>query len=226
MKIISNFLTAGVLFFTVSVSAQSVIKGNEIPAVIRPSVSAIDALSIDNQFNGRVEIVIGGDSAYAEITIDENLKKYVQTEQKNGELKIFCAPLTKGKFYIETGNVAKIIIHSPTLSRLQYGCNGKVNIVNKRGEALELINAANGTISYTGKNDKLTISNLANGAVSLAGTATGLTIDFNANGRVDAGALVSGTVRITGSGNATIIVNSGMVNNTASGNFKLSNKFR
>jgi hypothetical protein len=226
MKTLIFFLTAYVLFCALPGAAQSAIKGNNIPATIRPVVSKIDALSIDNQFNGRVDIVIGGDSAFVEITIDENLKKYVRTEQKDGELKIFCAPVTKGKFYIETGNVAKIVVHSPSLSQLRYGCNGTVNIINKNRNTLELINESNGSISYNGNNEKLAISNLVNGEINLAGTVTRYSINFKANGRVDAGALVSDMVSIIGSGNATIVVNSRVVSNTASGNFKLSNKFR
>lgn len=143
---------------------------------------------------------VHGDTPSVTVKAQENLLQHIQTDVKNGTLRL----QTNGS--ISTQHTIQIVVTSPTPpNKLEFSGVGKVDLGELRGD-LDL--DVSGSVNVQGHgalNDaKVELSGV--GAITLSGTANKVKLDLSGTGRASLGALQAKTVKldVSGVGNATV----------------------
>ncbi|MBI1343153.1 MAG: hypothetical protein GC171_09480 [Terrimonas sp.] len=202
------------------------VEGNGKPVTYSLSPGAFDRIHIDRQVNKRIRVEAGASETAVQITIDENLRDYLQVKNENGDLFIYNQPLQGDYLWVRASGIAIITIKVPVLNRLYYGCNGDLQVAGVNNTRFTLINNANGRISFEGTVKELEVESNANGEMVLKGNAEKLVVKKEGNGHIQASELNTDEAWIHCSGNGSITVNAKTLRKDCEGYEKVRNIYR
>ncbi|NID10470.1 GIN domain-containing protein [Fibrivirga algicola] len=166
------------------------------------TVPPFEGIEIE-QFPARVVVEAGATESSVTISIDENLRAFLQIEAKNGTLKLAFKDPNNKPFWVSKSSI-DVVIKTPELKRFKHGSNSDVAVRGLLGESFAFVNEGNGN-------------------VRLQGRIKTFDLVSTANGRVDAERLLTTTVNVMTHANATVRVNANAVNEVRKANATVTN---
>ncbi|WP_158600408.1 GIN domain-containing protein [Fibrisoma montanum] len=156
------------------------------------------------QFPADLTIEAGATTSSLTISLDENLRSYLQISNENGKLKLAFKDPAGKPFWISKATV-NVSIKTPRLKQLKNGwSNSDIRVTGLAGESFDLVNEANADITLRGKVNTFDLVS-------------------SANGTIDADQLVVKTANVVTQANATVRINAQTVNEVKSGHANLVN---
>lgn len=193
-------IKSAVFLFILSMSfgtayAQKV-RGNGKTINKTRNVGSFDGVGVSGSFD---VFLVEGDEGKLDITVEENLEKYLITEVKNGNLKIKW----KSGMNIRTSSKTTITVHFKTINSLAMAGSG--DIVGKdviKGNSLEVAVAGSGDVKVDIEVQEVETAVSGSGDIELSGTATEFEAAVSGSGDIDAYDLKveRAELRISGSG--------------------------
>ena len=216
IKIASIILIA---FCSIQLSAfKERVKGNGNLITENRTTKTYDEISASGSFN--IELVNGTEGELT-IEIEENLTKYLITEVKGDELKIYW----KKGANISTRKSVKIMVPVTEISTLSLSGSGKiVSSTTIKADELNLNLSGSGHITIDIESSSI-VSNLSgSGRIGLTGTTEYFECSVSGSGHIGGYDLIVSNMtdaKISGSGNVKATVN-GILNAkvSGSGNFR------
>ncbi|MBO0930840.1 GIN domain-containing protein [Fibrella aquatilis] len=172
--------------------------------LIRETKSVVSFTRIQTQqFPANTTVEVGGDESSVDISLDDNLRPFLQIDEQNGVLKLSFAEPSGKPFWISKSTIS-VTIRTPRLIGFKHGSNSNVDINGLNGERFDLANQANGNVTLRGK-------------------VTTLNVVSAANGDVQADDLIAQTANVVSTANANLRINAQTVNEVNSGNGQVIN---
>ena len=194
------------------------VKGNGNVITENRTTVSYDEVSASGSFN--IELIAGTEGELT-IEIEENLTKYLITEVKDGNLKIYWKRGTN----ISTRKSVNVIVPVKDINALSLSGSGKIfSSVTIKGGELDLNMSGSGHITIDVESSSI-VSNLSgSGRIDLKGTTKEFECSVSGSGKIGGYDLIISNMtdaKISGSGNVKATVN-GTLNAkvSGSGNFK------
>ncbi len=172
-------------------------KGSGELSTVTRNVETFDAIKSSGSFE--IHVTVGGEQK-VEVTFDDNLLEFVETEVHGGTLKLRTTENVSSKHRCSI----EIVVRE--LEEVRCSGSGWVEVVGLDSDHFEFDLSGSGRLTLDGKAEEMEITVSGSGDVEAEGSAGELNVHVSGSGDVDASGLVArdAYVRVSGSGKVSV----------------------